>query len=90
MNFKSKNNFWDFIPKNRKPDNYYGRAINISIGLILGIIIDKLLFIITKGLSIFFPPFAALLMTKGPVLYSIRFEKNFPKIIEKFLSHFIS
>lgn len=75
------------LPK-RTYYNQYGRSINVSTGLILGLIIDKSLFILTKGLSVFIPPFAALLLTKGKQLFTIRFERTFPKIIEKFISHF--
>ena len=67
----------------------YGNCINLSTGLIIGVIIDKVLIYLTKGLSIFIPPFAVMLMTKGKVLKQIRFEKQFPKPIQYFLNHFI-
>ena len=67
--------------------NTYGRSINVSTGLIFGLLIDKTLFYLTKGLSIFIPPFAALLLSKGTVLCSIKFEKEFNPIVEKLLSH---
>ena len=76
------------LPK-RTYYNQYGRCINVSTGLILGLFIDKSLFILTKGLSVFIPPFAVMLLTKGKKLFSIRFEITFPKIIEKFISHLI-
>lgn len=70
--------------------NQYGRCINFSTGLLLGIAIDKLLFIYTYGFSIFIPPFAFMLMSKGHVLFSIRFERTFNKYVEKVLSHFVT
>lgn len=82
------NGFWEgTIPNNRNNISNYGRCINFSIGLIIGLIIDKVLFYITKGLSMFFPPFAVILMSKGKVLFTLRFEKKFNNMIEKFLSH---
>ena len=81
-------NFWNFAySKKRTYYNTYGRSINLSIGLILGLLIDKVLFILTKGLSVVIPPFSVLLMNKGLVLYSIRFEKDFGKF-EFLIKHF--
>jgi len=75
--------------KNKSYYNTYGRCINISTGLILGLLIDKGLFILTKGLSLLIPPFAIILMSKGHMITSIRFERTFNGIIEKFISHLI-
>lgn len=72
------------LPK-RTYYNEYGRCINISLGLILGIFLDKVLFYITKGVSTLFPPLSVILLNKGKVLYKIRFEKTFHPLIEKFL-----
>ena len=83
-----KNDFWvGTIPSNRNGVSNYGRCINFSYGLIFGLIIDKALFYITKGLSVFLPPFAVLLMGKGKILFSLRFEKTFNGVFEKLLSH---
>jgi len=57
--------------------NKYGKAIKLSLGLIVGLCIDKVLFYITKGLSIFIPPFSVMLMNKGFIIKEIRFEKDF-------------
>ncbi len=73
-----------------RPRNAYGRCINFSLGLIAGLLIDKCLFIVTKGFSVFIPPFAVMLMSKGKVLYSLRFDREFHPLIERFLKHFIS
>lgn len=66
----------------------YGKAIKLSLGLIIGLCIDKALFIITKGLSVFIPPFAVMLMNKGLVLKEIRFEKDLG-IFNKLIDHII-
>jgi len=68
----------------------YGRCINFSYGLIFGLIIDKGLFFLSKGLSVFFPPFAMFLMGKGKVLFTLRFDKTFNGLFEKVLSHIIT
>ena len=82
------NDFWTgTIPSNRNGVSSYGRCINFSYGLILGLIIDKCLFYVTKGLSVFFPPFAVLFMGKGRVLFTMRFEKTFNGVFERLLSH---
>lgn len=75
----------------RQPESYdkYGRVIKISIGLLMGLVIDKVLFYVSKGLSIFLPPFAVMLMNKGRVLKEIRFERNFSSLTNKLLDHFI-
>jgi len=66
----------------------YGRCIDVSIGLILGLLLDKALFIFSKGLSVLIPPMAVLLMTKGKSLFKIRFEKDFHPLLERFfISH---
>lgn len=84
----TQNDFWKgTIPENRNGINSYGRCINFSYGLIAGLILDKSLFIVTKGLSVFFPPFAMLLMGKGKVLFTLRFEKTFNGVFERLLSH---
>ena len=70
--------------------NQYGRCINVSYGLILGLLLDKLLLYLSKGLSVVFPPFAVLLLNRGPKLFSIRFERKFNKNIERFISHLTS
>ena len=76
--------------KKRTYYNQYGRAINFSYGLIIGLFLDKILFYITKGLSFLIPPLSVLLMNKGKVIYTLRFEKTFNNYIEKFLSHIIT
>ena len=87
----NNNDFWKgTIPHNRNGINNYGRCINISYGLIIGLVLDKSLFYITKGLSVFFPPFAALLMGKGKILFTLRFEKTFNGVFERVLSHIIT
>jgi hypothetical protein len=68
----------------------YGRCVNVSTGLILGLLIDKILFVLTKGISVVIPPFAAMLMCKGKLLFRIRFDKKFGKIGEIIISHFVS
>ena len=84
----NNNNFWaGTIPTNRNNVLTYGRCINFSYGLIIGLILDKVLFYVTKGLSVFFPPFAVLFMGKGKVLFTCRFEKTFNGVFEKLLSH---
>ena len=85
---KKKQDFWNFIPK-RSYYSTYGRCINVTTGLIWGLFIDKGLFILSKGFSMFIPPFALMLISKGRKLFTIRFERKFPKMIEKFLAHFI-
>ena len=88
---KEINDFWyGTIPSNRNNVSIYGRCINVSYGLIIGLIIDKSLFYVTKGLSVFFPPFAMLLMGKGKVLFTLRFEKTFNGVFEKLLNHIIA
>ena len=67
----------------------YGRVINLSVGLLIGLAIDKSLLYVSKGLSVFIPPFAIMLMSKGKILHTIRFDKTFSKPVEKLLSHFI-
>ena len=90
-NKNTQNDFWKgTIPDNRNNVTSYGRCVNISYGLIIGLVIDKCLFYVTKGLSIIFPPFAALLMGKGKVLFTLRFEKTFNGVFEKLLSHIIA
>lgn len=71
--------------KKRTFYNEYGRSINVSTGLILGLFLDKLLFYLTKGLSVLIPPLSVFLITKGKVLFRIRFERKFNKFIEKFI-----
>ena len=85
MWFKKKKDFWNF-PK-RSYYSTYGRCINVTTGLIWGLFIDKGLFILSKGLSVFIPPFAVLLINKGRKLFTIRFERKFSKMIERFLGH---
>ena len=76
--------------KNKSFYNQYGRCVNVSYGLLGGLVIDKVLFIVTKGLSSFIPPFAVMLMGRGKVLFNIRFEKKFNRTIERFLSHIVT
>ena len=77
---------WLGIP-NRTYYNKYGRSIIVSIGLLVGLGIDKSLFILTKGASVIIPPFSVLLMSKGKVLFTVRFEKKYSKITEHLLKH---
>ena len=65
--------------------NQYGRCINVSTGLILGLLIDKALLYITKGLSVVIPPVSVLLISKGTLLFKIRFDKKFNKFTEKYI-----
>jgi hypothetical protein len=66
----------------------YGKAIKVTLGLIIGLVIDKTLFIVSKGLSVFIPPFAVMLINKGLVLKEIRFEKDLG-ILNKLVDHII-
>lgn len=85
------NDFWtSTIPSNRFNVTSYGRCINFSYGLIIGLLLDKSLFYLTKGLSVLFPPFAIMLMGKGKVLFTLRFERKYNKLIERFLNHIIT
>lgn len=77
-----------FGVQNRTYYNQYGRVIPLSISLIAGLFIDKVLFYITKGLSVFIPPFSVMLMNKGYCFKEIRFEKDFGKF-EFLIKHFV-
>jgi hypothetical protein len=77
---------WLGIPDRTYYTNY-GRCIRVTSGLFVGLIIDKSLFILTKGASIVIPPFSALLIARGKVLFSVRFERKFGKIGEYLLKH---
>lgn len=83
-----QDNFWKGTIKTETPT--YGRAINVSTGLILGLLIDKMLLWKTQGASSLFPPVSVLLMTKGTTLGTIRFDRKFNKYVEKFLSHMVT
>lgn len=65
----------------------YGRCIHISIGLLVGLIIDKALLYITKGASTLLPPVSVLLMSRGRTLYNLRFERRFNPLIERLIRH---
>lgn len=60
--------------------NRYGKCIRLSFGLVIGLIIDKILIVISKGISVIIPPFAVMLMKKGFVIKEFRFEKDFGKL----------
>lgn len=89
--FKIKDRFTNKFSlniENKTYYNQYGRVIPLSIGLFLGLVIDKVLLYITKGLSVCLPPFAALLMNKGYTFKEIRFEKDFGSL-EFLVGHFV-
>lgn len=82
------NKQYGYMLKRNNTFKRYGKAIKLSLGLIIGLGIDKALFIVTKGLSIFIPPFAVMLMNKGLVLKEIRFEKDLG-LFNKLIDHII-
>jgi ABC-type sugar transport system permease subunit len=72
----------------RQYTNRYNKVIRVSVGLIIGLIIDKVLFFKSKGLSVFIPPFAVMLMSKGYVFKEIEFQKDFG-FFNKFVNHLV-
>lgn len=86
---KNKTKFWSFLgSKSNYKIERYGRVITLSVGLLAGLVIDKFLFYVTRGLSVFIPPFAVMLMKRGWVIWEFRFEKNFG-CLEFLVKHFI-